>query len=359
MTLDTILTQYEIARDIKAVTRIGYSIAVDSFSRFLGRRATAEDLQAEPINRWLAHLQQEKKLSPYTVKNRRTHLLVLARFAALDLEACPMLLARRIRSPKLPPTKRDVWTSAEVDRIIATVRSQPDYSLELSGIRRRAFWAALIGTAWDTAFRLADLKRLTRHHIPVDGDVSKPIEIVQSKTGVEHIAWISRQTWSAIDESFAGLPGDRELLFPVPGDRWVQKHFQRILHAAGLTGTFHKLRRSSIYNCERQKPGSGMLQAGHTNEHTTRTFYLPRRSMLEDRPRPKALMQEREPLTEDLSKQTTCLRVGQLFEIHAPGAVQLARLTRDDRGRLRLTTLTRAQEQPFRIVPIKAERKSS
>lgn len=239
------------------------------------------------------------------------------------------------------------------------MRSQPDYSLELSDIRRRAFWAALIGTAWDTAFRLADLKRLTRHHIPVDGDVSKPIEIVQSKTGVEHIAWISRQTWSAIDESFAGLPGDRELLFPVPGDRWVQKHFQRILHAAGLTGTFHKLRRSSIYNCERQKPGSGMLQAGHTNEHTTRTFYLPRRSMLEDRPRPKALMQEREPLTEDLSKQTTCLRVGQLFEIHAPGAVQLARLTRDDRGRLRLTTLTRAQEQPFRIVPIKTDRKSS
>jgi site-specific recombinase XerD len=283
MNLDDAIDAYATARDLRASTLASYRLAVRGLSAWLNRPATAADLTAETLNRWLRFLRESDQLSPYSIATYRRSILVVYRWLARQ-KVVQRPDSLELVALRCPPTPRDVWTADEVRHLVASVDRVPDELVQRTGIRWRSWWRSLIMAGWDTAFRWSDLARLRRADIRSDG----LLRIVQSKTGIEHVVRLRPETIAAIESAMSGRT-ERSPIWPVPYVTWRHRQFRRLLRVAELRGTLQKLRRSAITAAELDRAGSGHLLAGHTTPATTFRWYIPRLALVTNPPAPPAL----------------------------------------------------------------------
>lgn len=275
MNLSALIDRYAIEHDVKSATVDFYRTCARLLERLLDKPPVVDDLTPSNVNQLILWLKEHGR-KKHTIQSRRQGLLVLARYARrLDLIEFDQDRVVRVRCPE---TKKDIWTVRDVLHILSTINGLDEYRIPVSQISRRKYWTGIVLCAWDTALRHSDLAELRLCDVE-----SNAIEIIQMKTGVGHRGMIRPETLDAIRATFEGPASNREKIWPYHRREWFYDDFRRIMKAAKLSGTFKKLRRSSITNAEQNMPGSGFLHAGHTNPTTTHRWYIPRDSLVRDR----------------------------------------------------------------------------
>lgn len=266
MTLQNYLNRYNLARDIKPSTLEHYQWVVRSLDSFTGRPTLLAELSPDLINGYLLWL-RDRGRSPFTCKQRRASILVLWRAAADENLATPPI-ARQLRQVRTPDPPRPTWLPAEVARLIDAAAVLGGSFRTLPGINRAAYFRTLIAAAYDSGLRRSDL-----HALPISS-TGQLTAVRQLKTGRAVVVRLRPETERAVACFVAGT--DRPLIWPL----WSQyrtvfaRQFQQIVAAAGLTGTFSQLRKTSGTEVERLRPGSAWLHLGHSSPDTARQWYI-------------------------------------------------------------------------------------
>ena len=155
---------------------------------------------------------------------------------------------------KVEPLNVDVWDTDHIGRLIAAVdvailpeRRTP------RGEARRHFWRTIIPAAWYSGLSEVDLFRLDRSHVDETGRVT----INRSKTGKKVVTFIPPAL-------LAQMTDDGPFWAPQTAGEQFRLEFRRIALAAGLKGSFKKLRRSSGTAAEILNPGRGHEHLANT-----------------------------------------------------------------------------------------------
>lgn len=246
-----------------------------SFEKFLGRAATPYDLLDVTINNWLMWLVREGYAAE-TVRGRRRMILTLWKFAAEEGQAQPHKRIRRVPVHSLPKA----WREDEIPRLLKECDKLRGY-FRPSGVKRSLFARAFAMTAYETGFRPVDLLRIRRASISPDGLVV----MVQSKTGVPHVARVRKETIEAVD---AMGTKDRETIFGgLITRRGLSQLFQRLIARAGVDGGSIKwFRKSGATHVEKYQPGAAMRYLGHTTPRLAFVSYVDRSQLGENAPLP-------------------------------------------------------------------------
>lgn len=257
MTLQDYLSRYSLTHDVTASTVEHYKWVVRSFERLAGP-VELDSLSGDDVNRWLVWLRDNGR-SQYTIKQRRTSLLVLWRSAWQDGLASPIQPVRRLKPLQHDP---QAWTLDEVRKLIATAEADQ---------RRPLFWASLIRAGYDTGLRLGNLLAMR-----ID-QVAPVLHLRQVKVGAPVAVQFRRETLEAIAAHVGGRPPS-ELVWPLWGRREaLYRAFRRLVAASGIRpGTFRWLRRTAATQVETVQPGSGTALLGHASRSTTEQWYLDR-----------------------------------------------------------------------------------
>lgn len=280
MTLQDYLDRYNQNRDIEPSTLEHYHWVVRSIQSFAGV-VKLSDISVDLCNRWLLWMRDNGR-SPFTVNSRRNAMLVLWR-AAWREGLAPQ--PGEIRVIRLPDPSKEIWSQDEVARLV-------DFCAVLSGrfrrtnIQRANYFRSLIQAAYDSGLRQSDLHRVTVASVAS----SSRMGILQQKTRRTVVIRLHEQTVDAIRQFVTGA--DREFVWP----QWSKQRgsfartFQKIVAAAGLRGSFGRLRKTSGTEVERLSTNAGWLHLGHTSPETARRWYLnPERAYDIDRPLPPPL----------------------------------------------------------------------
>jgi integrase len=194
-------------------------------------------------------------LAPKTVRN--IHLMIhRALTDAVAWKYIPDNPATNIKPPKLPRTRRAVWTPDQIRTFLAAVRDDRFAALFLleltTGIRR----GQLCGLKWAAVDLEANAITLHDNRVVVGGQA---LDKAGGKTrNADHTISIDRATVSALREwrsiqdrerAFFGdeyFPGNYVFTFPdgrPPHPDTIRRRFDRLAAAAGLSRiTFHDLR---------------------------------------------------------------------------------------------------------------------
>lgn len=275
---------YALSHDIRGSTLEQYRVTASVMNRWRGKPVEIEELADDLVNRFLRDIGESSK--PHTVASKKRQLLAIWRSAAED-GYCQH--PKRVRAIRLPETKREIWTPGDVRKLVESLEAIRG-RIPQSEIQTGLALSALVRVAWDTGMRRSDIFRLERTHAEHDGW----LEIVQRKTGRLVLCRLSEQTRKIILRTFDSWAPPRRLIWP--GGPSVIRRLTSLIadHAEqlGLASSrqpFKALRRSSITAVEAQAPGSGYLQAGHTNAQTTIRFYLNPAIAQMSKPRPPEL----------------------------------------------------------------------
>lgn len=212
-----LLADYLLRNDLRDSTAEFYCRVVNVFCKWLGCDVPVSDLDARLLSEFL-RAKQTAGLSSYYRRSLRSGLVAILG---------KMIDSRDVRSVKLTPLDHQSWTAADVGKLIAAVDCLPE--------KKREPLRLLIQVAYYTGLAEIDLRRLTKSHI----DAAGTVRIRRSKTGEESVTRIP------ID-LLKRLPGGSGPFFPLAtSGEMFRRDFRRVVAAAGLTGTFKTLRRSS------------------------------------------------------------------------------------------------------------------
>lgn len=227
---------------------------LDCFGHYLGHIATFDDLQPDPVNRWVKSMQESGQYKPKTIR----HFLHAVLFVWRDLferglcEKPP----HRIRRVKLPGSVVHAWTLDEL-RSLAASTAILRGNAPGTDIRKRDWMLAFILVVYCTAIRRCDAMN---HALRGDltGDV---LCLCQNKTGYVVVRRLTPQAMDALSL----LPNETEYLLPWGGDvRRFYESFKRCVVKAGIRpGGPKMLRRSGGSYHERDNPGQGGEFLGH------------------------------------------------------------------------------------------------
>lgn len=239
---------------------------VNLLGRFLLRPPRVGDLTAQVVNEFLAWLPSQHR-KPRTVKNHRTNLLLLWRYAYKPLRLVP-LPPEDVRTVRVPEQIPTAFLVDELSRIIQYCDGFTG-TMRRTKLDRRLWWLSLLNAKYDTALRLGDLLSIERNWIWEGGFLS----IVQSKTGHSHVVRLRESTMKLIDELLAGkITG---LIWPLWGRREAfYRAFRKIREGAGVKhGTLRWIRRSSYSYVEAEYPGMGAIHLGHRTPGLAKKYY--------------------------------------------------------------------------------------
>jgi integrase len=272
---------YFLERTLAETSRSQLLHTVADFERWAGREATIADLNRQTFNEYI--LAMAERYSPKTAQGRRANLISIwwRAFHNDYLNTRP----ERLRPVKVPRKFPEAWTIDELNRIVKAADELPGY-LD-SGIKRSAFYRAILLTGYDTGLRRSDLLALRRDQISDDGRVT----IVMEKTGLTHECHVRPATLAAIRATF---PPERELVFPWPHvERTLYIWLHAIMDAAGIPverrGGFQRLRRTSASQLELVSPGMAGRHLGHLTHGLADKHYLDPRIVRRDVPMPPPL----------------------------------------------------------------------
>lgn len=269
--VDFIETVYRKQRIIRPKTIEHYVSVANSFSRYLERQATLDDLTRPNVDAWIQHeLACERSI--HTMKSRRQAMCVLWR-ACARYDAPSFDPPVRLKSPKIIVV---ALGNQKVLRLIDEARCTPGM-LRGTKIPIRIYWPAFIAAAFETALRTSDLLQLRF-------DASGKWVLLQRKTGKPVSVSVSPTTLEMVASLHKCNPG----LFAVSRRReWYPKSLRKISARVGIYATPQQLRRSAASECERQCPGSAWIRLGHDSPLTTQRWYIDESHAYTDLPRPR------------------------------------------------------------------------
>lgn len=232
------LDAHLLSVDLAAETEIWYRRVVGNFCAWCGTSDVPRaDLTAERVSEYLRAKQREGR-SPHYVKSLRGGLLaVLAPWV-------DQRNVRTIRPPKLDP---DSWLPEEVDLLIDRVDTLPEY--------KRPYYSRIIGYGFYTGLSKVDLHLLERRHFTRAGVLITRRHRTGKLVVVEVPIWLLR-----------GMPMSGRFFPRLWSDEQFRRDFGRIVQAAGLTGTFKQLRKTSGTEADLQNPGRGHIHLGNTRK---------------------------------------------------------------------------------------------
>lgn len=253
MTVSQILGAYLLEHEVEPITATQYRRCLKVFCSWAGGDVPAEQFTIETVNRFLL-AKQEGGRSGWYRSSLRNVLRLLLRYHYGDE------LRGTLRSVKLEELEPEAWTPAEVTALIAAARQlHPDDS----------YFPTLIRAGYETGLERVDLQRLERRHIMADGS----IPFARHKTGKRVLVWIPRDFLAIIDHT---RPKTGPLWPWDQSHEWFRKKFAGIVKAAGVAGTFKRLRKSAGTWVEADHPGRGHEYLGHSRK-IFETHYSDRR----------------------------------------------------------------------------------
>lgn len=240
MLLTEFLEVYTLSRELKPSTEKYYRRTVGVLAQWLGRQPTKEDLSIDLVNRFLAEKQREGR-SAYYRKSLRNGLRSLLQAAGVEIPR------GRLRTVKLNMLAPEAWSPAEVSRLVEACDSLPE--------AEQRYFRTMILAAYYTGASQIDLHAMTHDNIASDGTV----EYVRSKTGKLVVTAMPR-------DLVPRLP-DGDPIWPLKtSGEYFRRQFQKIVKAAGLRGTFKKLRKSCGTSVDKRFPGRGHEHLGNSRK---------------------------------------------------------------------------------------------
>lgn len=278
--------KYTLTRSLASTTEGHYIIAAKQMDKFLSSarrkkldvKATTPDLLSQFV-KWY----ESKVSSANTVRTKRTILIAIVNHA-LEPEQ-RVINSKFVRLPKPQKTVKDSWSPEQVSILVQVASAIP--GVLSIGTTRGEYAACLISVAFETAARRGDLTRITTK----DALSGRPFQFVQNKT--QHVTSfvVSAATQDRIRQMSHVRKRSKFVFKP-----WGEYHLECItrlastaMKRAGLSasdGCLKKLRRSSITEAERLRPGTGYIQGGHTTPTVTVENYIDPSRAYQDMPRP-------------------------------------------------------------------------
>lgn len=268
-----------LGRELSFKTREHLTDAVAVFSRYLNRPAIADDLTAVCVNEFLRTLIELGK-SPYTVRNRRTGLRVLWRFAhdcGLVQQWCG------VRTVHCPPLAINGYDVAKMQLLLAHVATLRGV-VRSTKIPRPTYWDAFLKTDWEVGLRIGDMLMVTIEHF----DATGWLWTSESKTG--KAGW--RRLRLATVESIAACIGanpSRERIWPGYTRKNICRAFTELAKAAGVGGTSKYIRSGGSSEYDRLFPGNGWRFLRHSSPEVWEKHYRVDRICDQDAPSPPPL----------------------------------------------------------------------
>lgn len=214
MLLTSVITDLELSRPIRRTTREQYQRSARYFSDFIGRHATAADLNEARVNLWLANLER-LNLAPGTRKNLLRGLLVVWNHATFSGQAPPYARAR-LRKIKAVDRLVHAPTREAIESVIAAAESMRG-TISTVGAPARTYCSAYVRTAADTMLRPGDMRRIAWPDIDLD---TRVVSLVQSKTGRLVRRPIRKETADALRSLRNSAKTPAELVFPLTKWGW-------------------------------------------------------------------------------------------------------------------------------------------
>jgi len=280
--------EYFLSRSLAATTEGQYIIAAQQMDSYL--RSKQKKKKSFEVNKTTPDLLSQfvkwyetRVESRNTVRSKRTILIAIVNHA-LESEQ-RIINSKFVRLPKPQRTVKDSWSPQEVAILVQVAGAIPG-TLPI-GTSRGDYAACLISVAFETAARRGDLTKITTK----DALSGRPFQFVQNKT--QHVTSfaISPNTQDRIRQMAHVRKRSKYVFKP-----WGEYHLECItrlasaaMKRAGLSasdGCLKKLRRSSITEAERLRPGTGYIQGGHTTPTVTVENYIDPSRAYADMPRP-------------------------------------------------------------------------
>jgi site-specific recombinase XerD len=245
-----------------------YRHSVNSFSRFLERRAKLSDLTDDTVSRYLTAL-IARGLSPYTVNKERSQLLAIWTYAAKKRHVPEFPDVPPERTPKRVP---QAWTQEELKRLMHACSLQKG---EICDIPASAWWTALHLILWDTGERIGAVLKLSW------SSYQTPWLLVPAETRKgqreDKLFELGADTQGALDSI---RTPKRKLILPWPkAATTIYYHYGRLLRRAelpdGARCKFHRMRRS-VASYYEANGGNATELLGHTSRATTAAYLDPR-----------------------------------------------------------------------------------
>ena len=290
---DYLNTRYAKTRVLGERTLAVYQQIVSQFCAWSGEPVRTGELCDGLLNDYLTH-SENRDLAPDTLRTHRRVLLTLWHHA--NRHGYAPERAKEIRLMPLIRRPPQAWSFEEVQRLLGVSEHLLGYYpderhhfmyREHVQLPRAVVMGLAIRIAWDTALRQGDIfESLTQADFGADGTGS----VIQRKTKRWHYIKIHPETLHAIRSSY---PPERKFIVPWQASmEWFRREFKNIVQAAGLKGSFKKLRKSSGSEVENLFPGCGAAHLGHVGgggDIIARAHYIDPRLYLYNKPMPRPL----------------------------------------------------------------------
>jgi integrase len=275
--IEALLAAYLLEHDLAEATVAHYRLVLTGFERWRGHPLTPGDFTDSAVNSYLGWLKQRR--SPFTVKQRRTSLLVLWK-AACELG---LVSARpgRVRLIRTPDRVIETWLPSDIGRMLqhaAGLRGQ----MASAAVPKSLFWSLWVLLAYDTGLRTSDLFSLECQDVL---NLQGRLTIVQRKTKHAVTVHIRPETLDLVRQ-MAELQASRFILPRCWRGNNFSHAVRKFLRGAGLQGSATKMRQTSCTEVDRLRPGAGWVHLGHRTSATTQRWYLNRRRAFDDNPLP-------------------------------------------------------------------------
>lgn len=274
--------QKPIGREMAKRSVENLTTCAKAYSHWLGHSARIADLRSETINAFLVWMVDDG-YSPYTIKSRRTLLMILWRFA------WRLRMTRKrveeIRTVFCPELEIHGYT---LDQAEALLNRLP----ELVGIVRRTkiprnlYWGSLVPTKWDVCLRLGDFTHVEIDHFDASG---KRLWIQENKTRKQGWERLSDTSVDAIQKCI-DVDCKRRYIWPGMKAKSLSREFTRIAREFGFPGSANWIRKGASSECDRRHPGQGWLLLRHSTPKIFPKHYRVSEICDQDKPTPPPLM---------------------------------------------------------------------
>lgn len=269
-----------MGRELSTKTCEHYLECARVYSKFLERRALVEDLNKAEIMRFLQSL-IDSGLSAYTVKNRRTGLMLLWRFARrmrLTKHKC-----KGVRAIYCPPLAINGYSVQQMDQLLSHVSSLVSV-VRTTGVTKPIYWGSFLRTDWEVGMRIGDMISVGIEHF----DASGWLWCYETKTHKAGWRRLRPSTAESITNCIAANP-HRKLIWPGYTRKNICRAFTELAAAAGVKGTSKYIRSGGSSECDRQHPGSGWQHLRHSSPVVWQNHYKVDRIVEQDKPMPPEL----------------------------------------------------------------------
>lgn len=236
------LDRYLLFHTLKAETVDWYRRIVSVYCTWAGGDVPIDHFTGESISQMLLDKERAGR-SPYYLKSLRGGLV------ALLGELRGSATRERVRTIKTPPLDPQGLLPEEVEKLLKACHALPAH--------RRVLFRLMIALGYYTGLDACDIWKLERRHIGRGGEIF----FRRGKTGSPVFVKIPQ---ALVDEIDAHCPKRGPLIRLGVGRERFRQVMATLFTAAGLSGTFKTIRKTSGSLVEQATPGTGHKHLGNT-----------------------------------------------------------------------------------------------